>query len=164
MNTLQTRIPCFLWESLQDVMYQQDYEFLQEVSKLVRVPLHELKRTILGTRGTLTTISVAKQEDWWDKQMCPMMVRNSYGLWKPCGQYREAHGTCCNHRNPTSPFVRHKDDKYFQSLPKRNPLKWAGEIVWVSATGDVVRESGESIDGLRICWKTAMILSYPDTN
>jgi hypothetical protein len=159
METLNTRIPCFLWDSLQDVMYQQDYEFLKEVSKLVRVPPHELKRTILGARGTLTTISVSNTPAWWEGEVCPMMVRTPMGLWKPCGQWKEAHGACCNHRQ-TSATVKHKDDKYFQSLPKRNPIKWEDEIVWVSEAGDVVRENGEPVEGLRICWRSAMVLSF----
>jgi hypothetical protein len=157
MDTIQTRIPCFLWDALQDVFYQQDYEFLREVSKLTRVPLPELKRTLLGARGALTTISVAKTANWWEGEQCPMMVRTSLGLWKPCGFWREAHGACCNHRQ-TSATVKHRDDTYFKSLPKRNPIKWEGEIVWVSETGDVVRENGEPVKGLRICWKSAMIL------
>ena len=162
LETVTTRIPAFLWDALQDVMYQQDYEFLREVSNIVHVPVHELKRTLLGVRGMLTTIAVGKTDSWWEGELCPMRIRGEHGLWKRCGNFREPHGVCCDHRNyKSTESLKHKDDPYFKQLSSRVPMKWDGETVWVGSAGDVVRESGEPIQGLRVDKDTRMIMALP---
>ncbi len=162
MEPIQTRIPAFLWDSLQNVFYQQDYEFLRQVSYLIKVPIPELKRTILGTKGVLTTVQVAKENTWWENQKCPLRVRSPQGLWKQCCNFREAHGFCGDHKGWTEKkatrSLKHVNDPYFQTLKRRKPFEYEGDIVWVSEEGDVVDNKGAPISGIRINVDAGIIL------
>ncbi len=162
METIQTRIPAFLWDSLQGVFYQQDYEFLRQVSYLIKVPIAELKRTILGSRGTPTSILVAKENTWWENQKCPLRVRSPRGLWKQCCNFREAHGFCSDHKGwnekKSTSALKHRNDSYFQTLKRRKPFDYEGDIVWVSEDGDVVDDKGNPISGIRINMEAGIIL------
>jgi hypothetical protein len=162
MENVQTRIPAYLWDSLQNVMYEHDYQFLREISALIRVPVPELKRTILGARGALTSIVVAKEDTWWEHQVCPYLVRNTSGVWSPCGKFREPHGACMDHRSAkSSESVKHRNDAYFQSVKKRHPFEWNDEIVWVCPeSGDVVNELGDPIPNLTIDLTSGIVLPF----
>ncbi len=150
-TTVQTRIPAFLWESLQDVMYQHDYEFLKIVSMAIRVPVAELKHKLLGSRGQMTAVTVSDTLAWWEKELCPVYLRSDKGVWKPCGNYRQAHGYCCDHLKFQPTFTRRRyDDPYFNSIVQRKPVRFDDEIIWVSEAGDAIRESGVPIRGLHV--------------
>ena len=154
MNTqaLQTRIPAFLWDALQDTFYEQDVAFLRALAPHVQVPLAELKRTLLGARGAATTIHVGSADAWWETALCPLRCRDSKGLWKQCGRRREGGGFCWNHRHfwEGSADLKHKDDPWFQNVPRRTPWRYEGEIVWVGPDGDALKEDGTPVVGIRI--------------
>lgn len=166
MDSLQTRIPAFLWESLQNVFYEHDYEFLRQVSYLIKVPIAELKRTIMGSKGTLSTIMVGKNSMWWEEQKCPLRIRSSRGLWKQCPHIRESHGYCGEHkgwnRKKTIESLKHIEDTYFQTLKRRKPFSLDGDIVWVSEEGDAVDNEGYLITGIKILMKIGMVVLQDD--
>jgi hypothetical protein len=166
MESIQTRIPAFLWDSLQNVFYEHDYEFLRQVSYLIKVPVAELKRNLLGSRGTPTTISVSKDNAWWEGQKCPLRVRSPHGLWKQCPHLREAHGYCGEHKGWTkrkaTPTLKHKDDAYFQKLKRRKPFDLDGEIVWVSEDGEAVDGEGCPVQGVKILLDVGMVILKDD--
>jgi hypothetical protein len=150
MELVRTRIPAYLWDSLQDVMYEHDYEFLKLVSKITHIPITELKHKILGTRGQIATVSVANTDSWWERELCPVRLRDQNGIWKQCGQYRQAHGYCHDHlKFEPSSTARRTDDGYFQTLKSRTPVQYDGEVVWVSSEGDAITELGEPVQGIR---------------
>ncbi len=164
---IQTRIPAFLWESLQDTLYQHDYQFLRDISPILGIPLADLKRTVLGTRGVKTTVAVLGQSDqWWEGQMCSYWVKSPLGVWKPCGEFREAHGGCCQHKHvpkSSSLHIRHREDPYLKTLPRLLPKKWKGEVVWVSPSNEVFYEDGTPILGFTICSTSGIVLSLPSS-
>lgn len=166
MDSIQTRIPTYLWESLQDVFYEHDYEFLRQVSYIIKVPVSELKRNILGSKGTSTSILVSKDNAWWEGQKCPLRVRTAYGLWKQCPHFREGHGHCGEHKGWTkrksTHNLKHKDDLYFQKLKRRNPFNLDGDIVWVSEEGDAVDGEGSPIEGIKILMDLGMVILKND--
>jgi hypothetical protein len=153
MNELQTRIPAFLWEALQQTFYEQDVAFLKALAPHIQVPVAELRRTLFGARGQLTTIHVGDSDAWWETQLCPLRCRDEKGIWRQCGTYREAGGFCRKHRDFWEPTdnLKHKDDPWFQNVCRRTPWRYEGEIVWVSCAGDAITEEGEPVLGVRIC-------------
>jgi hypothetical protein len=166
MEPVQTRLPAFLWDALQDVFYEHDVQFLRDVAPLVGVSVTELKKTILGTMGQRQTVMVSKQggDAWWEGQLCPLRVRNEETAhWRPCGHFREAHGFCSEHRTykqPTS-SLRHREDPEFQSLASRKPVRWNDSTVWVDAEGWAVDGEGRAVEGLQICPLSGILLKRP---
>jgi hypothetical protein len=153
MNSVQTRIPSYLWNALQDVFYEQDVAFLRALAPHIQVPLPELKRTLLGARGQLTTIQVGATDAWWETELCPMRCRDTKGIWRQCGEYREASGFCMKHRgfwDPTAD-LKHKDDPWFQNVMRRVPCRYEGNIVWVANDGSVLHQDGTAITHIHIC-------------
>lgn len=167
MEPIQTRLPSFLWESLQDVFYEHDAQFLRDVAPLVGVSVTELKKTILGTMGQRQTIMVSKQggDAWWEGQLCPLLVRNdATGHWCPCGHFREAHGFCSTHRNfrtPT-PSLRHREDLCFRGMTSRKPVRWNETVVWIDKDGYAVDGEGHLVKGLQICPTSGILLRRPE--
>lgn len=147
-------------------MYEHDYEFLRQVSYLIKVPVAELKRTILGSKGTPTTIAVSKDNTWWEGQRCPLRTRTTKGLWKQCPHMRESHGLCGEHkgwtRSKSTADLKHKDDPHFQTLKRRRPFQLEGDIVWVSDDGDAVDSEGEPLEGVKILLDIGMVLLKED--
>jgi hypothetical protein len=156
-----TRIPAFLWDALQDVLYEQDHEFLRMVAPHIGVSLSELKRTLLGARGQRTTVAIADTALWWEGELCPMRdLCVETGVWKSCGRFREAHGLCGDHRcyatakstasaTAKAATAKHKHDPYFAGLIQRTPWRYNGDIVWVGPD-DVLDAEGRLIPGLQI--------------
>lgn len=163
MDCIQTRIPTFLWDSLQHVFYAHDYEFLRQVSYLIKVPVPELKRTLLGSKGTPTNVFVSRDTLWWEGQKCPLRIRTAHGLWKQCPNVCESQGVCGDHKgwNPSSTLKR-KDDPYFRTLQKRKPFEWEGEIVWVSEAGDAVDHEGVPIPDIQILLQPGIVFQKKD--
>lgn len=166
MEPIQTRLPAFLWESLQDVFYEQDVRFLRDIAPLVGVSVAELKKAVLGTMGQRQTIMVSKQggDAWWEGQLCPLLVRNDETAhWCPCGHFREAHGFCSTHkqfRTPTS-SLRHRDDPFIRRLASRKPVRWNETVVWVNKEGWAVDGEGRPVEGLQICPQSGILLQRP---
>lgn len=158
MTSLQTRIPSFLWNALQDTFYEQDVAFLRALAPHIQVPLPELKRTLLGARGQLTTIQVSAADAWWETELCPLRCRDTAGVWRQCGCRREASGFCRKHRDFWCPSddLKHKDDPWFQNVVKRMPCRFEGHIVWVAPDGSVIRQDGTPFEGLHINLETGM--------
>ena len=156
MNTVQTRIPSFLWNALQDAFYEQDVAFLRAIAPHIQVPLPELKRTLLGARGQLTTIHVGDTDAWWETQLCPLRYRDPHGVWRQCGHRCEATGFCRKHVAfyEGTADLKHKDDSWFHIIKRRVPRRYEEEVVWVAEDGSVLRHDGTAIPNLHICLKT----------
>ena len=167
MESIQTRLPAYLWESLQDVFYEWDHAFLQDIAPLVGVSAAELRRTILGgSRGLQTRVIAARTDRWWEGELCPLRVRLPSGVWKGCGGLRESHGACCAHQGwKPSDTLKHRDDAYFERLQSRKPFRYDGTIVWVAEDGSVVNDQGRRLRRLRIDPKTGFLqfLSSPSS-
>lgn len=146
------RIPAALWKSLQDVCYQQDVKFLQDVSRIIGVPAQDLKRRILHARGEPTIVLVDK-DPWWIETQCASMVLGNGNLWCQCSNPAESNTFCWDHRRfqeGKRKDLRHIGDPYFQTLPKRWPVRFDKNIVWVDANGTVLDRFGSRVPNLTI--------------
>lgn len=158
-----TRIPAYLWESLQDAFYEHDQSFLRVLAPHVKVPYAELKRTLLGARGQLMNIQIADSDQWWEGELCPLRIRTSTGIWKPCGHSREAHGVCRTHVGYTPQIdLKHKDDPWFLTVAKRKPWRYLEDVVWVAEDASVINEEGYPLP-IQICPKTGILISAEHT-
>jgi len=157
MNTETQRLPAALWQSLQDMCYQHDLKFLQDVSRILKVPASDLKKKVLGVRGEPTVVLVDK-DPWWARTQCALMELGAGNMWRRCSGVGESNSYCWEHRHITKekPGVRRYDDVYFRSLVKRHPFDYMGEIVWVCERGTVVRQNGTRMADVRIDWKTGV--------
>ncbi len=154
---IPTRIPAYLWESLQDAFYEHDQSFLRILAPHIKVPFADLKRTLLGARGQLVSLSIADSDAWWEGELCPLRVRTPAGIWKSCGFTREAHGVCRHHaRFVPGIDLKHKDDPWFATIAKRVPWKYQGELVWVAEDQTVINELGHRLP-IHICPKTGIL-------
>lgn len=137
------RIPAALWESLQDVCYAQDVQFIKDVAKIIGQNANDVRRRILGPRGESTVVLV-DSDPWWIGTSCCLQERGPNGLWSRCNKGGESNGYCWGHRNFSNPSFRLKraDDPYFEGLLRRYPVRLLGEIVWVCEQGTVLGSEG----------------------
>jgi hypothetical protein len=132
------RIPAALLESLQEVCYRQDVQFLQEVSRVIGVPVADLKKRIIGINTGFPTTVLVEEGPWWEGTQCVAMEKNG-SLWARCGSYADSGNQCWTHRRP----MRLYNDPWFASLPEYKPARIEGRAVWVDKDGLVYNEFGE---------------------
>jgi len=163
------RIPALLWESLQDLCFKQDRQFVQDVSRIIGVPVDDIRKRVLGVRGTKTAVLVEEGPYWAKKQCCGMVHEDVF--WKRCGFVSEANGFCWTHQDPAP--LRY-DDPSFATLPTLSPYRLEGAVVWVRKDGTVYTETGDvlkdwTIDisngraNYRICMESARTESVDES-
>lgn len=160
MATETQRIPAALWSSLQEICYRQDQIFLQDVSRLIGVPAIDIKRRVLGVRGVPTRVEITPETSgpWWTATQCPLMEQTPGNMWRRCGMYCEANGTCWEHRvYRLSPLLRHYDDPYFKTLRKRRPVRYKDRIYWVDSSNTVLDDKGVVVDDMTIDLNTRTV-------
>lgn len=138
MNAEIQRIPVHLWDSLQAICFRQDMKFLQDVSRLIGVPTHELKKKVFGSRGIPTTV-ITESSPWWTSMQCPVMVLHGC-IWRRCSGTIETQGTCLKHRHAT--HFKRFDDPYFTSMQHLKPIKSLDTIYWADDEGNLVSADG----------------------
>jgi hypothetical protein len=156
-HEVQQRIPAGLWTALQDVCYAQDVQFVKDVAKLLGKDPADMRRRILGARGELATV-VSDSDPWWTGTQCTLLTRGKGGLWVRCNHIGESNGQCWEHRTfaHSSQNVKRMDDPYFEELPRRYPIRFQGEIVWVCEKGSVLTGEGEILADVRMDPVTAV--------
>lgn len=145
-------IPAGLWDSLQEICFRKDQQFIQDVSRILGIPAGELKRKILGTRGVPTVIPEATGP-WWLSTACPIMEQTGY-LWRRCMCPIESNGACWAHREGGVRF----DDAQFVDMPKRVPFRYQGEIYWVAEDGTVLNSIGMRCEEFTVDLKTRTVV------
>jgi hypothetical protein len=155
------RIPAALWSSLTDVCYQQDMKFIQDVSKLLGIPANDIKRRIFGIRGE-TTLILSERDPWHSTTQCTVMELGKGRMWRRCSNIGEARSYCWDHRKykHASETLRLYDDPYFSTMPKRYPVRYMGDIVWVCENGSVMKQNGE-LDNVHIDVRLQLASSIP---
>ncbi len=137
METTVQRIPAALWESLQELCARQDQQFLQEVSRVLAIPVSELKRRVLGTRGVATTV-IVQSSPWWYGSQCAAMEKKG-ALWMRCGATADADGQCRAHRRNITRY----DDPEILALPTYQSIRIEGQTMWVDQEGRAYNEVGK---------------------
>lgn len=140
------RLPSCLFESIEEICWRQDNKFIEDVAKIIGKPAGELKKRILGVRGTSSVI-ICDASPWWVGRQCPIMTLCDGKLWKRCGSACESNGTCYKHRNSKN---MHYDNPYFENLEKREPFIYNDETVWVAKDGSVMTDGGVILKKVRI--------------
>ena len=147
-DTIKQQCPAGLWEAFQEVLWKQDVKFIQNVSRIISVPVNDIKKRILGTRG-VTTIIPVENGPWWLGTQCPVMEFTGGNMWRRCSSKCEQGDTCWSHRMLT--VYRRYDDPYFTTLPKRHPIRYDGAIYWVSyKDGSVINGFGAVIEEFKV--------------
>ena len=150
------RIPAGLWANLQTLVSRVDHQFLQEVSRITKLPMSELKKAV-PTFGVSTRITTEGSEPWWTGQQCRMSVRGLGGMWIRCSG-TAFEGPCCfKHRSLMNrdigrlpPGIRPYDDPYFIKLPQRKPIRIEGVVYWTDDTGNLYNVRGCVVEGMKI--------------
>jgi len=142
MSTAPQRLPAALWGALQEMCRQQDIEFIADVSRILRIPVADIKKRILGTRGVCELIPV-EHGPWWTNTQCPVMEKIGGSMWRRCDSPCEQGDTCWAHRMCGA--FRRYDDPYFVELPKRYPMRYEGVVYWVGADGQVMNGFGSIV-------------------
>lgn len=147
-DTIKQQCPAGLWDAFQEVLWKQDVKFIQNVSRIISVPVNDIKKRILGTRG-VTTIIPVENGPWWLGTQCPVMEFTGGNMWRRCSSKCEQGDTCWSHRMLT--VYRRYDDPYFTTLPKRHPIRYDGAIYWVShKDGSVINGFGAIIEEFKV--------------
>jgi hypothetical protein len=141
-----TRVPAALWESLQEICWRHDNKFVEDAARILGVPSSEIKRLVLGNRGTLSAI-VTTNSDWYEGQQCPIMTLGIGEMWHRCSEAAEANGYCWTHRKGKG---IHYDSPFITSLPQRKPFELEGTLVWVDNDGCVFNNMGMLLKDIRI--------------
>ena len=145
-------IPAGLWDGLQEICFRHDQRFVQDVARILGVPVIDIKRKVLGTRGVPTIIPEA-EGPWWIGGCCPIMERSGY-LWKRCMAPMEGHGACWGHIEGGVRF----DDEQFAGIDKRVPFRYLGEVYWVGDNGSVLNSYGMLVSAFTVDLKTRTVV------
>jgi len=138
------RVPTGLWTNLQDLTARMDDAFLRDVARITKHTLLDLRR-LFPTRGVLTQLATDTNVPWWHDQQCHMAVKEPQsGMWLRCSSVAFEGACCIKHRHSKcGDLLKHYDDPYFQTLPKRLPYRLDGDVLWVDKeTGQVYDLSG----------------------
>jgi hypothetical protein len=141
-----TRLPAALWESLQEICWRQDNKFVEDAARIIGVPASEIKRRVLGTRGVVSAV-VSCGGTWYDGAQCPIMIPGAGEMWHRCAEPAEFNGFCGVHKKGRGMKY---DNPYFTSLPRRRPMRFEGEVVWVGDDGSILTSSGNILKDVRI--------------
>ncbi len=144
--SLQTlRVPKGLWADLEETVIQQDRAFLSEVARSLGLPVAEVLRKVLGT-GAPQPIAVLIGSPSEDPACCPWWIKSAAGCWAPCTRQRLNPTSACQiHLHAiTGPTLGIRSDPRFVTLPTLSPVRYNGNIYWVSEDADthVYREDG----------------------
>jgi len=152
-------IPVHLWDGLQEMLYEHDYRFLQDASRITGIPQKELSAKITGTRGVIAVIPEAAGP-WWMGTACPVMSRAGY-LWRRCVAPAEANGYCMEHHKGGV----HYDDEQFKDIATRVPFRYEGELYWVSEDSDLVFDAyGMPVHRFAVDLKTRTVILHNDAS
>lgn len=101
------RLPAFLKDSLSNACWEHDMMFITELSRLIDVPIVELRKTLLMEESKQTVcIATEEKETFLDDIQCPAMLKQEDGSYTRCGNYRmcfekkcSVHKTCVSNAN-----------------------------------------------------------------
>lgn len=130
------KLPASLLASLEDLCYKKDTQFIQSVSRILKINPLDIRKRIFGLLGK-TTVVLSSHTPYWANRQCAAMTVGAF--WKRCGMVAEADGCCWAHRHKG---ILRYDDASFKSMEKLKPFRLDDEIVWVSQNGSVRNESG----------------------
>jgi hypothetical protein len=136
-----------LFESLEEICWRFDNKFIEDVSHIIGIPSTDIKRKVLGVRGS-QKILLCDSTPWWQENACPSMVLENGGMWRRCNKLCTPDGFCKKHGGGKHGLLY--DNPYFEKFPKRHPFKYNGEIVWVAEDKSVLTQSGEILKNVEI--------------
>jgi hypothetical protein len=156
------RIPFGAWEHFEAMLCRMDNAFLQDVSRITKIPFTELRK-VIPTRGVPTRITTEGADPWWTAQTCRMAVRGAQGMWIRCSG-TAFEGSCCfKHRSfdgtkrRCSADIRPYNDPYFANLPRRMPVRIEGTVYWAGTDGILYNVDGAQVEGYTIDYAQGIV-------
>ena len=150
-------LPAGLWDCLQSICWNHDNQFIKDVSRIIRVPVSDLKKRVFGPRGTLTTI-VTTDDPWWTHNSCPVVEKRG-NMWIRCNGVINSCGTCFEHLNTIhNPQTKYFDNIMFADMLKRYSFKYENNIYWAAEDGSVLNSCGLVRKDLKFDLKTKLLI------
>ena len=89
MEKKNLRLPAFLIDSLDEACWEQDMMFITELSKLIDIPIMELRKTLLLDE-TKQSVCVALDEKtkYLESVQCPALIKQDNGSFVQCSNFR----------------------------------------------------------------------------
>ncbi len=89
MEKKPLRLPAHLIEAFSDACWEQDMLFLSELSKLIDIPVSEMRKTLLMA-DTKQNVCVATEDKikYLHDIQCPAMLKQEDGSYLRCSGYR----------------------------------------------------------------------------
>ncbi len=82
-------LPAFLTDSLADACWEHDMMFITELSKLIDIPIDELRKTLLlSERKQSVCFAIEERTKWFDDIQCPALMKQDDGSYVRCSGFR----------------------------------------------------------------------------
>ena len=89
MEKRPLRLPAHLVDAFSEVCWEQDMLFISELSKLIDVPITELRKTLLLADSKQSVcIATEDKTKYLDDIQCPAMMKQEDGSYLRCTGYR----------------------------------------------------------------------------
>lgn len=90
-------LPAFLTDSLADACWEHDMMFITELSKLIDIPIDELRKTLLmSERKQSVCIAVDEKTKWFDDIQCPALIKQDDESFVRCSNFRICFNKKCS--------------------------------------------------------------------
>lgn len=153
MSIQEFRLPNLVHEHLSDIVRRNDTRFIEHVTRILGIPAREIRKRVFGTMGVITPV-LCQTRPWWTEGQCVISECHNESLWMRCGAMAVENGVCFRHLR--SPDLVRYDSPLLQTLPRRRPVEYDGEIYWASEAGDMVSSSGQVVP-MTMNWKAGVL-------
>jgi hypothetical protein len=118
-------LPAFLTDSLADACWEHDMMFISELSKLIDIPIDELRKTLLmSERKQSVCIAVDEKTKWFDDIQCPALIKQDDDSFVRCSGFRICFEKKCSvHKTSVS----------------NTNLKWISDTMFSEDTSEYVK-------------------------
>ena len=90
-------LPEFLTDSLADACWEHDMMFINELSKLIDIPIDELRKTLLMSERKQSVCIVAEERTkWFDDIQCPALMKQDDESFVRCSNFRVCFDKKCS--------------------------------------------------------------------
>jgi hypothetical protein len=125
-------LPAFLTDSLADACWEHDMMFITELSKLIDIPIDDLRKTLLmSERKQSVCIAVDEKTKRFDDIQCPALIKHDDDSFVRCSGFRICFEKKCSvHKTSVS----------------SEKLKWISDTMFSHSSSEYVKivEDGET--------------------
>lgn len=132
MELRPVRLAAHVSDAWNEICWKQDAEFLDLVSKLIKVPVLELRsKILLPLTKQQVAVVTEPAESYWEKVQCPAMIKEE-SCWKQCKNVRTlGGGRCLLHKHSImNETLKWRTDALFTRNELFEHCVEEGEDVW----------------------------------